>query len=52
MHILDEVVTTMEQNQIKRVPVMYREKVAGIVTRTDLLRALYKRGKATPIIVR
>ena len=37
---LDEVVTTMEQNQIKRVPVMCREKVTGIVTRTDLLRAL------------
>jgi osmotically-inducible protein OsmY len=30
----------MEQNQIKRVPVMCREKVTGIVTRTDLLRAL------------
>ena len=37
---LDEVVTIMEQNHIKRVPVMYREEVVGIVTRTDLLRAL------------
>ena len=35
----------MEQNQIKRVPVMYREKVAGIVTRTDLLRALINAAK-------
>jgi len=37
---LDDVITTMEQNHIKRVPVMYREKLVGIVTRTDLLRAL------------
>jgi CBS domain-containing protein len=35
---LDDVITTMEQNHIKRVPVMYREKLVGIVTRTNLLR--------------
>jgi CBS domain-containing protein len=37
---LDEVVAIMERNHIKRVPVMYREKVVGIVTRADILRAL------------
>jgi predicted transcriptional regulator len=42
---LDEVVTIMEQNHIKRVPVMYREKVVGILTRTDLLRALMNTAK-------
>jgi CBS domain-containing protein len=45
---LDEVVTIMEQNHIKRVPVMYREKVVGIVTRTDLLRALINGAKPRP----
>jgi predicted transcriptional regulator len=42
---LDEAVTIMEQNHIKRVPVMYRENVVGIVTRTDLLRALINGAK-------
>ena len=42
---LDDVITTMEQNHIKRVPVMYREKLVGIVTRTDLLRALINAAK-------
>jgi CBS domain-containing protein len=45
---LDEVVTIMEQNHIKRVPVMYRENVVGIVTRTDLLRALINGAKPRP----
>ena len=35
----------MEQNHIKRVPVMYRDEVVGIVTRTDLLRALINGAK-------
>ena len=38
----------MEQNHIKRVPVMYREEVVGIVTRTDLLRALINAAKPRP----
>ena len=42
---LDDVITTMEQNHIKRVPVMYREKLVGIVTRTDFLRALINAAK-------
>lgn len=42
---LDEVVTIMEQNHIKRVPVMHREQVVGIVTRTDLLRAVINGAK-------
>ena len=42
---LNEVVTIMEQNHIKRVPVMYRDEVVGIVTRTDLLRALINGAK-------
>ena len=37
---LDEVVTIMEHHHIRRVPVMRGKKVAGIVTRADLLRAL------------
>jgi CBS domain-containing protein len=45
---LDEVVTIMEQNHIKRVPVMYRENVVGIVTRTDLLRVLINGAKPRP----
>jgi CBS domain-containing protein len=42
---LNEVVTIMEQNHIKRVPVMHREELVGIVTRTDLLRALINGAK-------
>jgi CBS domain-containing protein len=42
---LNEVVTIMEQNHIKCVPVMHREEVVGIVARTDLLRALINGAK-------
>ena len=37
---LDEVVELMEQHRIKRVPVVEDGKVAGVVSRADLLRAL------------
>jgi len=37
---LDEVVRLMERRRIKRVPVMRQEKLVGIITRANLLRAL------------
>lgn len=37
---LSEVVDTMERRHIKRVPVLRDRRLAGIVTRTNLLRAL------------
>ncbi|MGH6990449.1 MAG: CBS domain-containing protein [Stellaceae bacterium] len=37
---LSEVVALMEQNHIKRVPVLSGERLLGIVSRADLLRAL------------
>lgn len=37
---LEEVVRIMEKHQIKRLPVMRDEKLVGIVTRANLLRAL------------
>jgi CBS domain-containing protein len=42
---LGEVVTIMEQNRIKRVPVMRGNEVVGIVTRANLLRALINAAK-------
>jgi CBS domain-containing protein len=42
---LSEIVTLMEQNRIKRVPVMRGNEVVGIVTRANLLRALINAAK-------
>ena len=39
---LDEVVRLMEKKRIRRVPVVTSHKLAGIVSRADLLRALFK----------
>jgi CBS domain-containing protein len=40
---LDEIVELMERHRIKRVPVIDRDKLVGIVSRADLLRALAHR---------
>jgi CBS domain-containing protein len=37
---LDEIVALMEEHRIKRVPVLEGNKVVGVVSRADLLRAL------------
>lgn len=37
---LEEVVRLMEHHRIKRVPVLYRDSLLGLVSRADLLRAL------------
>lgn len=39
---LNDIVTLFEQNKIKRVPVTANGKLVGIVSRVDLLRALFK----------
>jgi CBS domain-containing protein len=46
---LDEVVRRMERHRIKRLPVLERGKLVGLVTRTDLLRALVTRLAAPPV---
>lgn len=40
---LDAVVAAIEQNHIKRLPVTRDERVVGVVSRSDLLRALVRR---------
>ena len=40
---LDEIVELMERHRIKRVPVIEGDKLVGIVSRADLLRALARR---------
>lgn len=45
---LAEVVRLMERHRVKRLPVVERGKLAGLVTRTDLLRALVSR-KSPPV---
>lgn len=45
---LDEVVRLMERHRVKRLPVVENGKLAGLVTRTDLLRALVSRRAAAP----
>lgn len=42
---LDEAVKLMEQNRIKRLPVTSKGQMVGILSRSDLLRALLKSGK-------
>src|SRR5690242_18032670 len=37
---LEEIISLMERNRIKRVPVVHGQKLVGIVTRQNLLRAL------------
>ncbi|HHQ4779331.1 TPA: CBS domain-containing protein [Aeromonas veronii] len=39
---LDEVINLMESNNIKRVPVVKADKLVGIITRVDILKALRK----------
>jgi CBS domain-containing protein len=41
--LLEDVVTTMEKHRIKRMPVTLDGKVVGVVSRSDLLRALIAR---------
>lgn len=45
---LSEIVSLMERKQIKRVPVVTDSKLVGIVTRSDLLRALASLGHEVP----
>lgn len=47
---LEEVVATMEKNRIKRLPVTQDGRVVGVVSRSDLLRALIGREReAAPV---
>jgi CBS domain-containing protein len=45
---LDRVVHLMERYRIKRLPVMRREKMVGIISRTNLLRALASIHRSSP----
>jgi len=45
---LSEVVRLMERHRVKRLPVVERGKLIGLVTRTDLLRALVARQAVAP----
>jgi CBS domain-containing protein len=45
---LNEIVDTMERRRIKRVPVLSGRKLVGIITRSNLLRALVGLSRATP----
>ena len=45
---LDDAVKSMESRKIKRIPVMRGEALVGIVSRSDMLRALMKSGKLMP----
>jgi CBS domain-containing protein len=45
---LDEVVRTMESHSVKRLPVMRRNRVVGIVSRADLMLALASIHRAAP----
>jgi CBS domain-containing protein len=46
---LAEVVRLMERHRIKRLPVVDKGKLVGLVTRTDLLRAVVARQAAAPV---
>jgi CBS domain-containing protein len=46
---LEEVVALMEKKRIKRVPVLRNDRVVGIVTRSDLLRAFLNATEATEL---
>ena len=45
---LEDVVTTMERERIKRVPVTREGRIVGVVSRSDLMRALIGRTRGTP----
>jgi CBS-domain-containing membrane protein len=45
---LEQIVEVMEKHRIKRVPVMRDGKVAGIVTRSNLLHAMVSMARSTP----
>jgi CBS-domain-containing membrane protein len=45
---LDEIVTLMETNGVKRLPVMSSDKVVGIVSRANLLQAVAGLARAVP----
>lgn len=45
---LEDVTSTMEKNDIKRVPVMRGEKLVGIVTRTNLVQAVLDLARDVP----
>jgi CBS domain-containing protein len=45
---LDELVRLMEKNRVKRLPVLRDNKLVGIVTRANLLRALASMGREVP----
>jgi CBS domain-containing protein len=49
---LVEVVRLMERHRVKRLPVVERGKLVGLVTRTDLLRALVSRPAAPPVALK
>jgi CBS domain-containing protein len=49
---LGEVVQLMERHHVKRLPVIERGKLVGLVTRTDLLRALVSRPAAAPVALK
>lgn len=46
---LAEVVRLMERHRVKRLPVVEKGKLVGLVTRTDLLRAVVARQAAAPV---
>ena len=45
---LESLVETMEKNNIKRVPIMHCGRITGIVTRTNLLRAVANLAREVP----
>jgi CBS domain-containing protein len=45
---LESLVETMEKNNIKRVPIMHAGRITGIVTRTNLLRAVANLARDVP----
>jgi CBS domain-containing protein len=45
---LEEIATTMERNDIKRVPVMRGDKLVGIITRTNLVQAVLDLAREVP----
>jgi CBS-domain-containing membrane protein len=45
---LEEIVALMEEHRIKRVPVLQGDRVVGVVSRADLLRALSVVARGTP----
>jgi osmotically-inducible protein OsmY len=45
---LEQVVEIMEQNRIKRVAVVAERRVVGVVSRSDMLRALVGRSRSAP----